>query len=225
MSYVQDNLMPNEQIQYQAKGVKLLRASNMNFKIAAATTAMVLGMLGSGSASAGMINLNVSGILTSASGPFSVGDPFTATISYDTSAQPKFAPSSDFSSWFASGPFELEIGGQLFNYTIDRYYYSKIGTSTALQIFANDNNTNLTILGLPFNSALSLPPESSLSEGNAYLYFLAPDQSGNGGGNVNVSISAVPEPDSWALMLIGLFGLGAALRSSRRKQFGAIFES
>lgn len=30
-------------------------------------------------------------------------------------------------------------------------------------------------------------------------------------------LSATPEPASWALMLIGFGGLGAALRSSRQK--------
>ena len=28
----------------------------------------------------------------------------------------------------------------------------------------------------------------------------------------NVSLTAVPEPASWAMMIVGLFGLGAALR-------------
>ena len=35
--------------------------------------------------------------------------------------------------------------------------------------------------------------------------------------NLTVSTGGVPEPTSWALMLIGVGGLGAALRSSRRR--------
>jgi hypothetical protein len=35
--------------------------------------------------------------------------------------------------------------------------------------------------------------------------------------NVNLSISAVPEPASWAMMLVGFGGLGATMRASRRK--------
>jgi choice-of-anchor C domain-containing protein len=34
----------------------------------------------------------------------------------------------------------------------------------------------------------------------------------------NVSISAVPEPATWAMMIMGFGGVGAAVRSSRRKQ-------
>jgi len=35
-------------------------------------------------------------------------------------------------------------------------------------------------------------------------------------------IGGVPEPATWAMMLVGFFGLGAVLRSSRRKLLGAI---
>lgn len=43
------------------------------------------------------------------------------------------------------------------------------------------------------------------------------------GGNLlsgidNIQVSTVPEPASWAMMLVGLFGLGAALRISRRQR-------
>lgn len=34
----------------------------------------------------------------------------------------------------------------------------------------------------------------------------------------NVSISAVPEPATWAMMIMGFGGVGAAVRASRRKQ-------
>ncbi|HEX4180756.1 MAG TPA: PEPxxWA-CTERM sorting domain-containing protein [Caulobacteraceae bacterium] len=40
-----------------------------------------------------------------------------------------------------------------------------------------------------------------------------PDNSGS----QSLSISAVPEPAAWAMMLVGFGGLGAAIRSNRRK--------
>ena len=34
----------------------------------------------------------------------------------------------------------------------------------------------------------------------------------------NLSVAAVPEPDTWAMMLIGFLGLGGVMRMARRKQ-------
>ncbi|THD53370.1 MAG: PEP-CTERM sorting domain-containing protein [Phenylobacterium sp.] len=45
-----------------------------------------------------------------------------------------------------------------------------------------------------------------------------------GNGRLDLTISnggAVPEPASWALMLVGFGGLGAALRGSRRRAAAA----
>lgn len=36
--------------------------------------------------------------------------------------------------------------------------------------------------------------------------------------NISGIISAIPEPTTWAMMLVGFFGLGSALRSSRKRQ-------
>lgn len=63
--------------------------------------------------------------------------------------------------------------------------------------------------------------------GAGRLYFGLPDASGFNGpsgfyadnaGSFAVSVSAVPEPATWAMMLIGFGGLGAALRRSRGRQ-------
>jgi len=37
----------------------------------------------------------------------------------------------------------------------------------------------------------------------------------------NISVTAVPEPGTWALMIIGFGGAGAMLRSNRRKAVAA----
>ncbi|HEX4180045.1 MAG TPA: PEPxxWA-CTERM sorting domain-containing protein [Caulobacteraceae bacterium] len=36
---------------------------------------------------------------------------------------------------------------------------------------------------------------------------------------LTATISAVPEPETWAMMLVGFGGMGAAMRSTRRRQF------
>jgi hypothetical protein len=40
---------------------------------------------------------------------------------------------------------------------------------------------------------------------------------GNQGFN-NPNPGAVPEPSTWAMLILGFFGVGAAIRSARRKQ-------
>jgi PEP-CTERM motif len=45
---------------------------------------------------------------------------------------------------------------------------------------------------------------------------------GDNSGTQTLSVTAVPEPASWALMLLGFFGLGAMVRGARRRQFAAV---
>jgi len=40
---------------------------------------------------------------------------------------------------------------------------------------------------------------------------------GSGSSNATINVSAVPEPATWAMMLLGFVGLGFAFRQSRRK--------
>jgi hypothetical protein len=46
--------------------------------------------------------------------------------------------------------------------------------------------------------------------------------SGNDFGITNLNLSAVPEPATWAMMLIGFGAVGFMMRGSRRKQSGAV---
>jgi len=47
------------------------------------------------------------------------------------------------------------------------------------------------------------------------------DPSGNDFAIDNIMVAAVPEPITWSLMLIGFGGIGAALRSQRRRRYAA----
>lgn len=61
-----------------------------------------------------------------------------------------------------------------------------------------------------------------ISTGSTTLTFTSQDVNSPFGPVVGgVSVTAVPEPATWAIMLIGFGGLGAAMRVSRRKQHAA----
>ena len=61
-----------------------------------------------------------------------------------------------------------------------------------------------------------------ISTGSTTLTFTSQDVNSPFGPVVGgVSVTAVPEPATWAMMLIGFGGLGAAMRVSRRKQHAA----
>jgi hypothetical protein len=66
----------------------------------------------------------------------------------------------------------------------------------------------------------TINPGTKLSKG---LFFssLSEDNTATGAVLGDVSITAVPEPATWALMLIGFGGLGAALRMNRRRTMTA----
>lgn len=53
------------------------------------------------------------------------------------------------------------------------------------------------------------------------LYDSQGDANGNDFGVDNITVASVPEPASWALMMLGFGGLGAALRGQRRRRLVA----
>jgi len=50
----------------------------------------------------------------------------------------------------------------------------------------------------------------------------APSLNINGGSATGIPVGVVPEPATWAMMLAGFFGMGALLRSQRRRRLVAI---
>jgi hypothetical protein len=59
----------------------------------------------------------------------------------------------------------------------------------------------------------------SVAAGQSYGFYVAPVDTIAGRANIRISglTGAVPEPSTWALMLIGFFGLGAAVRRQARQ--------
>ncbi len=73
------------------------------------------------------------------------------------------------------------------------------------------------IVGTPF--AIGDGPLTQFAPAGASYLLLGvnDDQYSDNIGSYNVSVTPVPEPETWALALLGLFGLGAMLRMSLRR--------
>jgi hypothetical protein len=54
---------------------------------------------------------------------------------------------------------------------------------------------------------------------DSYLFFINGENRGTGslGGSITITSGAVPEPGTWAMMLLGFAGVGMAVRHGRRK--------
>ncbi len=118
------------------------------------------------------------------------------------------------------------------------YYNGQDRIPTTFQILTSTDNVNFTAVSgagpspVPYGTAGELFSSYSTAPVTArYVeYYFGPNSiggfgsgggSGQGAGIYQLS-AGVPEPATWAMMLVGFFGLGAILRTSRRKQFRAV---
>lgn len=88
----------------------------------------------------------------------------------------------------------------------------EVGTSAGLVPFGPANNASG-----PFSSGASVIPGSLAVAPSPSSPSIGGGSSGGGGGNGNPappSVGAVPEPSTWALILMGFFGVGFGLRRS-----------
>ncbi|MEO7410780.1 MAG: cistern family PEP-CTERM protein [Sphingomicrobium sp.] len=77
------------------------------------------------------------------------------------------------------------------------------------------------IIGQSTNGSFSLTFASSpsnISLGSFVVRYQSLAGAGNAGSGVGISVAAVPEPSSWAMMLLGFGAMGVSLRRNRRKQ-------
>jgi hypothetical protein len=68
-------------------------------------------------------------------------------------------------------------------------------------------------IAAPAAGSPDLDTDASVSNGAAVRYAIVPS---------DAAIVPVPEPATWAIMLLGVFGMGAVLRGARRKPLAAV---
>jgi hypothetical protein len=98
---------------------------------------------------------------------------------------------------------DVTVGGQTATYGLTNYGF--VGQSGIPQ------DQFITLAGLQASTAASSFTLSNFVSGGAYSTYASIGEL-----TVDGNLAGVPEPTSWALMLVGFGGLGAALRRSRR---------
>lgn len=109
-----------------------------------------------------------------------------------------------------------------FDFTVDGPEIGKFsltttnGTITLLDLTAEGGPTVLSsVMGTGTFAALLT--SGVLNAGNTYRFAYSANltSAGNVGGTATFSAAAVPEPATWALMLLGFVGIGTAMRRRR----------
>ena len=142
------------------------------------------------------------------------------------------APAQSSISWSDSNvgasPFSAVID---FNNTLGGDYYASLTTASP-NVFFNSLTIYALLGGVPTGSALmqysgapthaiTLLP-ASFGAGNYRLTFGGTTSGGGGEGGTLSFFQAVPEPSTWAMMLLGFAGIGFTMRRRTRPALAQI---
>jgi len=211
--------------------------------VAALTTTFVL----ASAASAATIDFTQTVDLTKAtitsSSVTASGTAFTTSLTNSNELLVSNGDSVDYKVTFAPGQ-ALTLTNVFGLFQIGLISPNNIGitgnASSTLRLFDTSGNTIVTLLvngftstqanivgdtfgniGVPISGTLGgfefINPNISLTGTNQPLNGQVLSMSVTGGSFQLTSVAAVPEPATWAMMLVGFFGIGATLRYRRRR--------
>jgi hypothetical protein len=137
-------------------------------------------------------------------------------------------PSGVTIAYFLSGPGDVMDVPAGFNTGFSFYYADQVGFTGSVSVYSGLDGTGALLASLslpstpdPYN--VWVPIGVSFSGAAQSVIFSG---SANYIGFDNITLGAsmpggVPEPGAWAMMLVGVAGVGASLRFARRKAIGA----
>ncbi|WP_205854166.1 PEPxxWA-CTERM sorting domain-containing protein [Phenylobacterium kunshanense] len=193
-------------------GVSALNyAGFANFTVSDGTVDLLNGFPGLSCVSGGCVDLdgstgNAGTMMTSGLFSFNAGD--VVTFSFDLSGNQRNGAQDSFTAGFKfAGVTALD-------------YYSTggaFGVATPFtNFFTGDINTSAGVAsGSPFQTYTLSFRAASAGQTRIYIGAAGGDNIGPIVDNVTLSTTAVPEPSTWAMMLLGFGSLGAILRRRR----------
>jgi hypothetical protein len=116
------------------------------------------------------------------------------------------------------GDFTLELFGN------GPAHNSALASLSAIQSAASINHGQIEFTGGVAGAFTSLAPIAQpwiVDGGGSFRLLVGDGSPGNNFGGVSLSLTSVPEPAAWAMMLVGFGGLGAALRRQRRQNLAS----
>jgi hypothetical protein len=127
-------------------------------------------------------------------------------------------------SFSAPGSVEMSGGSSFFYYNLDGYFYNLNSGNTftynARGVYTIDYSYSYSMAALPLGTIYENPNINDINDqfvAGPFLQEIGGEISGTGSFTVNVG--GVPEPSSWAMLLIGFVGIGfAACRRSASKR-------
>ncbi len=182
-------------------------AENGGDPLAAAGPVLADRFVTNGAATLSSVTLNLSS--TGASTNQFTVDLFTDTGAAGPGAATLIATGSDSS---------LTSGFQLLTFTPTSTI--SLAANTAYYIGIADVNGSTAVFGNTVDSTVLSRP--SVVTGGYYFNNGGVQANAGGPYEVSVSLAGVPEPSSWALMLVGFGALGAVQRRSRRAAVAAV---
>lgn len=142
---------------------------------------------------------------------YPVSIPITATLSFDPTQTQTIYSSSAFAGYSAPGTAQFTVDGQTYSYSLtDLWIYDSgevvfdlMNGSNALYLVEFTSSTDIS--GFPTASVLTGP-----------TMFLTADISVNDvPERLSAEVRALPEPATWAMMLLGFAGIGFSMRRKR----------
>lgn len=149
------------------------------------------------------------------------GLPLTGSVSFDpTAAAVDYMFSSggvNTVAYAVPGTAEFTVDGQTYNYNLSDILLNDAGVVLFILADTTNSSNSLYLFRQTSNTVLSAIPDVSTLDGFAFLNARFPDGSSSTiGADIQLGSASLPEPATWAMMLLGFGALGLQVRRQRR---------
>jgi hypothetical protein len=151
---------------------------------------------------------------------------FDFSANYDTSSSPVYGSGNYYQ--FDITSFNFEQNGSSFQVLSPRIAYASSSSNRSVSIFGQSNlpNRDYVTVFLSYKpqdaiSVMTLPGISQISGFTSAQYIISGRVNSLTSVSITEAVGAVPEPTTWAMMILGMGMVGIAMRRRKRKGHGS----